>query len=82
MIKVVQYKDDNGRLWDTEEAAIFSDAKNKVKCSLERHINNGRISVGNWAMATKEDAEVIRALLYILELDDTKIAVDRIMRQK
>ncbi len=80
MKKIIRYQDNNGNEWDTEEEALFSDSKIILEESLNAcSVDKDDFNISVWIDLTRKDPQVIKALIHVLDIDDTKMAVDRIM---
>jgi hypothetical protein len=90
MKKVTKYEDNNGKAWDTEKEALTADAMmvvtkvvTKVLSSYtsDSDIDAERLVKDLKYSMTDEGIKFVEALLYVLDIDDTKLAVQRINRR-
>lgn len=81
MKKVTLYEDNDGHNWKTEHEALMSDYRIALQPVFNDYaIASDDFDLDEWMEKVKNDPKLIDALLHVLEIDDTKIAVERIAK--
>lgn len=82
MKKIVKYEDNSGHAWDTEKEATIADARLILKNSINGYINDSNttreFNIDRWIKDTKGKPDVIGALIYLLDINYTKIQAERL----